>query len=268
MPIPAAFRMASRSLRAAPMTTEPLRIECAGCSFVGRRKNNEDALLVRPQLGLFAVADGMGGYEGGEVASQAIVDALDTFVARIERDPDGTWPVRARKSAEPLEALVDAAMRMAEREVKARRFGKLSRMGSTATVALFRDRRLVLGHVGDTRVYRLRGELEQLTYDHSVAAELMRAGMEAGSVSPSYLACLTRAIGMEQSPEIELRTEDVQRGDLYLLCSDGLWGALEDEDIAGMLREHDVAQACGVLVDAAHTGGSQDNITAVVVRVF
>jgi serine/threonine protein phosphatase PrpC len=265
--IPSAWRLASRSLGVAPMPTPPLLLESAGCSIVGRRKNNEDSLLVRPQLGLFAVADGMGGYEGGEIASATIVETLDAFIARIERDPDGTWPTRARRSVDPLEALVDAAMRMAEREVRARRFGKLSRMGSTATLALFRDRKLVLGHVGDTRVYRLREGLEQLTYDHSVAAELGRAGVGAANVSPSYLACLTRAIGMDTPTEIELRSEDVQRGDAYLLCSDGLWGAMEDGEIAEIMRGRSIGEVCTTLVDAAHAGGSHDNITAVAIRV-
>lgn len=249
------------------MPIDPLLLECAGCSVVGRRKNNEDALLIRPLLGLFAVADGMGGYEGGEVASNAIVEALEDLVARIDRDPEGTWPVRARRRVDPLEALVDAAMRMAEREVRARRFGKLSRMGSTATVALFRDRRLVLGHVGDTRIYRLRDELEQLTHDHSVAAELARAGVEPENVAPSYLACLTRAIGMDGTTEIDVRSEELRAGDAYLLCSDGLWGALGDDEIAELLRDASIADACARLVEAAHAGGSQDNITAVVVRV-
>lgn len=249
------------------MPIEPWLLESAGCSIVGRRKNNEDALLVRPKLGLFAVADGMGGYEGGEIASQSIVDALDTFVTRLEHDPESTWPSRERRSVETIEGIVDAALRAAEREVRSRRFGRLSRMGSTATMALFRDRRLVLGHVGDTRVYRLRETLEQLTEDHSVAAELMRSGVAPASVTPSYLACLTRAIGMDTSPQLALRSEDVRRGDKYLLCSDGLWGALEDDDIAGILRERDAAEACTALVEAAHLGGSHDNITAIVVRV-
>lgn len=245
----------------------PLLLECTGTSIVGRRKNNEDALLVRPQLGLFAVADGMGGYEGGEVASWAIVDALDQLIGRIDRDPEGTWPTRARKSLDPHEALVDAALRMAEREVHARRVGPLSRMGSTATMALFRDGRLVVGHVGDTRIYRLRDGLEQLTLDHSVAAELMRSGVDPGSVAPGYLACLTRAIGMEGATEIDLRSEAVRAGDTYLLCSDGLWGALEDDEIAAVLRGASIEDACARLVDAAHAAGSQDNITGIVVRV-
>lgn len=171
----------------------PLALHSVGLSIVGRRANNEDALLVRPGLGLFVVADGMGGYEGGEVASATVVEALAGFVARNDVDPDGTWPVRERGDLGPLEMLVEASLRVADREVKAKKHGVLSRMGSTAVLALFRGARVVIGHVGDSRVYRLRdGELARLTEDHSVAAELARSGMAQREVSPSFLACLTR----------------------------------------------------------------------------
>lgn len=248
------------------MSNDAIALVCAAHSVVGRRKNNQDALLVRAHLGLFAVADGMGGYAGGEIASATVITALDDFMSRIHVDADGTWPVRARRALGPLEAVVDAALRIADREVQARRTGVLARMGSTAVVALFRDRRLVVGNVGDSRLYRLRGDLEQLTADHSVAAELERGGMAAADVAPAFLACLTRAIGMPGSAEPDLVTSPVQAGDTYLLCSDGLWGALDDATIAAHLGQPEVERACATMIAAAYAAGSTDNITAVVIR--
>ncbi len=220
---------------------------------------------MRPELGLFVVADGMGGYDGGEVASAAVVAALEGFVARIELDPEGTWPLRERGELGPLEAMLEVGLRVADREVKAQRTGRLARMGSTATVALFRDRRLAIGNVGDSRIYRLRDELEQLTLDHSVAAELQRSGT-THDVSPSFLACLTRAIGMPGDVVPDVHGLDVRAGDTYLLCSDGLWGELPDASIALLLRNSTPAQACARLIDAAYAAGSSDNITAIVLR--
>jgi serine/threonine protein phosphatase PrpC len=245
----------------------PLALQSVGLSIVGRRTNNEDALLLRPSLGLFVVADGMGGYEGGEVASATVVDALAGFVAKNDLDPEGTWPVRERGDLGPLEMLVEASLRVADREVKAKKQGVLAKMGSTAVVALFRGARVVIGHVGDSRVYRLRGEeLAQLTDDHSVAAELAKNGMGDREVSPAFLACLTRAIGMEGDTVADVRGEAVRPGDTYLLCSDGLWGSLPHATIAELLRASSLADACRALVEAAHAAGSTDNITAVLVR--
>ena len=249
------------------MQTDPLWLECAGLSVVGRRANNEDAYLLRPNLGLFAVADGMGGYEGGEVASATVVAALDSMVAHADVDPDGTWPLRERAGLGPLESLVDVALRVADREVRARRTGVLAKMGSTAAVVLARGRRLAIGHVGDSRVYRCRERLECMTEDHSVAAELRRSGIEQRDIAPRFAACLTRAIGMVEPAVPDVCGDTLLAGDVYLLCSDGLWGALADAVIEDILRTSPASDACHALIQAAHDAGSDDNITAVVVRV-
>lgn len=241
-------------------------LRCAGVSVVGRRSNNQDALLLRPELGLFAVADGMGGYEGGEVASAAVVRAIEDFVARIAADPEGTWPVRPRRAVGPMGALLDAAVRAADRDVKALRTGRLSRMGSTATAVLLAGDRLAIGHVGDSRVYRLRGALEQLTDDHSVAAELVRSGAQ-DVVAEQFANCLTRAIGMPDPFAVDVRVEPLCAGDRLLLCSDGLWGALSRDSLATLLAIEAPAEAAQCLIDAAYAGGSTDNISAVVVEI-
>lgn len=239
-------------------------LTCAARSFVGRRKNNEDALVMEPGLGLFAVADGMGGYEGGEVASGIVAETLVDFFERNVVDAEGTWPFAEDHGRGPLENLVDVALRLANREVIARKHGALSQMGSTATVAALRGRRLVVGNIGDSRLYRLRaGVLERLTRDDSVAEELLAAG---GDVVESWRHCLTKAVGMGTSQRAALLRETVDPGDVYLLCSDGLWEPLPADTIAQWLAAP-VDAACEGLVEAAYAAGSRDNITAVVVAV-
>ena len=241
-----------------------LQLICAARSFVGRRRNNEDALVMEPRLGLFAVADGMGGYEGGEVAAGIVADTLVDFFARNDIDAEGTWPFAEDRERGPLENLVDVALRLANREVIARKRGHLAQMGSTATVTAFRGQRLVVGNIGDSRLYRLRGGvLERLTRDDSVAEELMATG---GDVVESWRHCLTKAVGMSASSECCLRREIVEPGDVYLLCSDGLWEPLSADVITRWLAAP-VDEACEGLVEAAYDAGSRDNITAVVVGI-
>jgi PPM family protein phosphatase len=249
------------------MNERSIVLESAGRSVTGRRANNQDALLLRPDAGLFVVADGMGGYEGGEVASATAIASIEAFITRLQIDPDGTWPLRERGDLGPLARIMEAGLRIADRDVRVRRTGRLCRMGTTASVVLFRGRRLVAGHVGDSRIYRLRDRLALLTSDHSVAAELRRAGTHDDDIAARFQHCLTRAIGMDGVVLPDVHEETVAPGDVYLICSDGLWGALEDDVIAQLLRGTPSARACEILVDAAHDAGSTDNITAIVVRV-
>lgn len=246
------------------MDEHPLRLRCAGHSDVGRRANNEDTFFLQPGLGLFVVADGMGGYEGGEVASAVVVHALHDFFHRHRIDEDGTWPIRPDRGRGPLEAMVDVGLQRAHRDVVALKHGALSRMGSTALVTVFRRGRVVIGNIGDSRLYRLRdGALERLTRDHSVAEELSRRG---GPVAPGFQHCLTRAVGMAEAARADVTGHAIEDHDVYLLCTDGLWDVLEPATIAKYLGLAPLG-ACDTLIEAAHAAGSRDNITAIVVEV-
>ena len=186
------------------------------------------------------------------------------MVAHADVDPDGTWPLRERAGLGPLESLVDVALRVADREVRARRTGVLAKMGSTAAVVLARGRRLAIGHVGDSRVYRCRERLECMTEDHSVAAELRRSGIEQRDIAPRFAACLTRAIGMVEPAVPDVCGDTLLAGDVYLLCSDGLSNYVEGEEIASLARDHwygDLPQLC---TELANKRGGDDNITVVV----
>ncbi len=219
---------------------------------------------MQPGLGLFVVADGMGGYEGGEVASAVVVHALHDFFHRNRVDEDGTWPSHPRSRRGPLESMVQVGLARAHDDVVALKRGGLSQMGSTAVVAVIRGSRLVVGNVGDSRLYRLRGgDLGRLTRDHSVAEELAGRG---SPIAPSFQHCLTRAIGMSDCGGADVDRYRVEPGDTYLLCTDGLWDALDADAIAAMLRREPLI-ACNRLIAAAHEAGSRDNITAIVIRV-
>jgi PPM family protein phosphatase len=247
-----------------------MNIRCSAVTHAGRRRNNEDAYALRPDLGLVAVADGMGGYEGGEVASRLVVESLVELFARICCDPDATWPHAPRPSIEPLVDLVGVGLRRAHDAVQAQRHGVLARMGSTAAVVAWSGPYLAIGHVGDSRVYRLRrGGLEVLTVDHSVAEEARRAGMGDDAVAAAgFRHMLTRAVGMPGDLGAEVVAERMRPGDVLMLCSDGVWEPLRAEEIEQALAQPCPDDAAQALVAAAYDAGSTDNLTAVVVRVL
>ena len=246
-----------------------MELHCSAFSHVGRRRNNEDAHALRPDLGLVVVADGMGGYEGGEVASRIVVERLVELFARGQQDSEATWPFAARPTRDPLVDQVAVGLRHAHVCVLAQREGRLSRMGSTAAVVAWDGNRIVVGHVGDSRVYRLRdGRLQRLTRDHSFVEEARRAGLpEDSAAMAGYRHVLTRAVGMPGPLEADVGTDDLRPGDVLLLCSDGVWEPLRAQQLVDALSCGHAAEATHQLVSAAYEAGGTDNMTAVVLRV-
>jgi serine/threonine protein phosphatase PrpC len=245
-----------------------MRIESAGQTHIGRRTQNEDSFCVKPELGLFVVADGLGGQEGGEVASRCVVDAFIEFVEQVTRQAEGAWPREPDPERSREENLLAVGAEVAQRAVQSRRVGYLRDMGSTVVALTVGEQEGAVAHVGDSRLYRLReGQLEVLTRDHSITEELREAGMEPPPRGQSaYGHIITRALGTERSQATVQRVE-LRAGDVYLLCSDGLYEPLGPEKITAGLALPDVAQACKSLVTGAFDAGGRDNITAVVVRV-
>lgn len=241
-------------------------------TVTGRRSNNEDAFVVDPELGLFAVADGMGGSEGGEVASQVAVTELRAFMRALRDGSVQTFPSLSRAELSPDERVVEHAIRHAHRAVINARTVETRRMGTTiATLIQPRpDAPFVIAHVGDSRVYRYRaGELVQLTRDHSFLEELRQAGAIGcdDELPASVGARLTRALGLGGWDHPTLMRVCQAPGDRYLLCTDGLTGALDHDAIAALIAHPSPAEAARQLVDTAFERGSRDNITAVVVCV-
>ena len=247
-----------------------MKIQSASYTHIGRRKNNEDFFGNLPELGLFIVADGMGGYDGGEIASQLTTKTIHNFFQRALGDREVTWPYALDRNMSFPENMVDTAVRLANQEVVFRRIGKLASMGSTVVVLSVRGDRCVIGHVGDSRVYRVRGsETIQLTVDHSLY-EYLKASSDR-EMPPieefSHKNVITKAIGTQEKIRPDLRIETPQTGDVFVLCSDGLSGVLAPNEIGDLAQNDNLAVACQTMVEAAYQKGSKDNITAVLVRV-
>lgn len=231
-------------------------VEQAGRTDVGRQRNaNEDSLVVQPPF--FAVADGMGGAKAGEVASAIAAEAFEGVGA----------------GGEPAEAQLARIAHEANRRIYELAVSDESRrgMGTTLTAAKIHGREVSLGHVGDSRAYRMRdGELEQLTHDHSLVAELERSGQitaEAAEHHPQR-SIITRALGPEPDVEVDTRTVPSRAGDVFLLCSDGLTSMIADDEMAAILRSSaSLEEAADALVRAANQSGGKDNITVVLFRL-
>lgn len=245
-----------------------MRIESAGQTHVGRRAHNEDAYLIRNELGLFVVADGLGGQAGGEVASRCVVDAFEEFGERLMKDPEATWPDQLNPQRSPEENLLVACTALAQRSLITRRVGYLRDMGSTVVALAVGEKNAAVAHVGDSRLYRLRaGELEALTQDHSVTEELRAAGLAPPPRGQSAFGhIITRALGTDRA-EPTVRQIELRPGDVFMLCSDGLYEPLGNEGILAGMSKPVLTEACEALVNGAYEAGGRDNITAVMVRV-
>jgi protein phosphatase len=225
----------------------------ARASDTGRkRRHNEDSYVVQPPL--FAVADGMGGAQAGEVASKLAAGALE------ETDPG------ALSGPDKLVQLIqEANRRVFER---ASSDPSTSGMGTTMTVALVEGNGVTIGHVGDSRAYMVRdGKLEQITEDHSLVNELLKSGKlsrEEADIHPQR-SVITRAVGTDPDVDVDAFVVDVQAGDIFLLCSDGLTDMVGDDDILDTVERHrdDLDRATKALVSAANRGGGEDNITVI-----
>ena len=229
----------------------------AGVTDPGRRRRrNEDAYVAVPPL--FAIADGMGGAQAGEVASGLAAAVLE----------EATGDDRGE---ERVAALIQEANRRVFQ--RSNEDAATSGMGTTMTVALVdnADGTIAFGHVGDSRAYRVRGgELEQLTDDHSLVGELLRSGRlspEEAETHPQR-SVITRALGTEPDVDVDTFTVEAEQDDIYLLCSDGLTDMISQRDILGLVEaSSDLDEAARALVNAANAGGGEDNITVVLFQI-
>jgi protein phosphatase len=230
--------------------------EHAATTHTGQvRRSNEDSYLSAPPL--FVVADGMGGARAGEVASRICVDTFRDMAGAVGL-PD-----------ELLERVISEANHRIH--IKAQSDPALGGMGTTVTAALLTDRTVTIGHVGDSRAYRLRdGVLEQLTEDHSLVGELLRAGAitEREAATHPQRAIITRVLGTEARVIVDTLTVPADEGDVFMLCSDGLTAMVAADQIAGIVGSAaSLSDACRALVQAANRAGGDDNITIILFRV-
>jgi len=230
------------------------------------RTNNEDSVSLDEGVSLAVLADGMGGYNAGEVASSMATSFIRTELGRWLREASANATDTEVRRA--MDICVDNANRAIFNAANAN--PQYAGMGTTLVVAVFRELRLLVGHVGDSRAYRLRGgRLQQITRDHS----LLQEQIDAGLITPEQAAfsanknLVTRAVGVEDTVLLETHLHEVQPGDLYLLCSDGLSDMLDDASIAQVLQMHEsLASAGAALIEAANDAGGKDNISLILAR--
>lgn len=240
---------------------------------IGRRRmTNEDAFLIDNELGLFVVADGMGGHAAGDVASQEAVDSVlgmvrSGYAAVEEFQREGPSKETLRGVQRLLESAVQAACYMVFAIAQADPNQK--GMGTTVSAMLMLGRYAVLGQVGDSRIYLARqGGIYQLTEDHTLVAWQVKQGIisEAEAALSPHKNVITRAVGSRDYVQVDTQTIEVGAGDRFLLCSDGLHGYLRDEEIPPVLALG-ARGAVHRLIDIANARGGRDNITAVVVEI-
>ncbi len=230
------------------------------------RENNEDSVALDEAVRLGILADGMGGYNAGEIAS----GMATTFI----KSELGRWlsqagrHANAREVRRAMEICVDNANRSIFNAANSN--PHYSGMGTTLVVGVFQDGKLLLGHIGDSRCYRLReGSIAQITKDHS----LLQEQMDAGLITPEQAATssnknlVTRALGVEDAVLLEVNEHRVEPGDIYVMCSDGLSDMVDDEGIATILgNDAPLEQKVGQLIDAANANGGRDNISVLVAQ--
>lgn len=252
-----------------------LEIEAAGATDVGmKRRLNEDVVVLDTGNEVYVVADGMGGHAAGEVASKIATDEImRAYEAGLE-DADDTWPVHWASSLSAganqiVDAIISGHHRVTE---EMNNDANLKGMGTTVVVAVHPpgQGKLVVCHVGDSRAYRLRdGALSLLTSDHSWVHEQVTAGFltEESARTHPLKNVVTQALGGSSEPKVDVLETEVEDGDLYLLCSDGLNSMLTDHEIAGFLFEGGtLEEVCGNLIEGANQRGGNDNISVILLR--
>lgn len=249
-------------------------IEFCGQSDTGRvRSHNEDSIEIDPGSGLAVLADGMGGYNAGEVASKLAVRSIGFLVRQRLARLDPSTPLDPATPA-PACILLQQAVQLANQRIlkTAGTRAEYRGMGTTLIAALFVTDRVYVAHVGDSRLYRFRGDrLERLTIDHSLQEELIARGMfsadEVKRLGKSNV--VTRALGVETNVDVTLGQHDVQADDLFLLCSDGLHDSLSEADILANLRRFmpELPRLARALIQAANARGGKDNISVILGHV-
>lgn len=251
------------------------KLKCVGETHTGRvREHNEDTIALDGDIGLLVLADGMGGYNAGEVASGIAVKTIMNLVREgVEREDltaiDPSTGLTRRSIV--LRDAIQRANKIIFQTAKTQ--PQCEGMGTTVVGALFHDNKVTLAHVGDSRIYRVRGDrIERVTLDHSLLQELVDRGFYSPeeaqrAANKNYV---TRALGVEPTVEVEISEHEVHRGDRYLLCSDGLSDMVEDADIHLTINTFadNLATVAKQLIQLANDNGGRDNVSVVLAQVL
>jgi PPM family protein phosphatase len=251
-----------------------MRVRFAGTTDIGiTRAHNEDSLHLPVDERLAIVADGMGGHASGEVASKMAVDTVVEYFQETAEDQTLTWPFKVDREGRADITRLVTAIKLANLKIheQAQRDPACRGMGTTLVSALFLDDKIVVGHVGDSRLYRLREtEIAQVTEDHSLINDYIKMKRMTADEAASWphKNVIVRALGMKETVQVDVHTEVARMGDCFLLCSDGLSGMITDERIREIVSaEHDLDRASERLITAANSAGGKDNITVILARI-
>jgi len=251
-----------------------MRVRFSGETNVGmKRDHNEDSYYLPESERLAIVADGMGGHASGEVASRMAVETIVGFFRETQDEQELTWPFKVDRGHRHDINRMTTAIKLANLKIhqEAQRNPACHGMGTTVVSTLFLEDALIVGHVGDSRLYRFReGMFDQLTEDHS----LLNDYIKMKHLSPEEIAAfphknvIVRALGMKPSVQVDVIVDAPRLGDVYVLCSDGLSGMVPDAEIAALMaNEGDLDRVCDRLIATANGNGGLDNVTVVAVRL-
>jgi len=249
-------------------------LEAYGQTDVGRRRKlNEDSFSVAPQMNLFAVCDGMGGHNAGEVASKMAIEGLQSFVEKSEREKEITWPYGLDVDLSFEGNRLQTAIKLANKRVykAADNREEYTGMGTTAVAALVTGKTMTIGSAGDSRCYLLRdGKLSQLTTDDSwVSAAWAEGILTSEEIEKHPLRnVITKAVGAKETLDINIVEHQFEPDDVALLCSDGLHSMIKDEQILAVLHPFPASleEATANLINAANEAGGKDNVSVILVR--
>lgn len=252
-----------------------MQLDSFGLSDVGRkREKNEDSFFACNDLGLYMVADGMGGHLGGDIASKLAVITVEETIRALEADPDITLqgdkaiPIKVGE----YQGYLRYAIRLASRRIyeKSNAEPALHGMGTTTVALLYRNNKVYIANVGDSRAYRIRGDrINQVTKDHSLVGEQIRAGIlsEDDARVHRLKNIITRSVGFQDDVDADIDIRIIREGDRFLLCSDGLSNLVQNNEMRDIVATNNLETACHRLVDIANERGGDDNVTVLLVEV-
>lgn len=250
-----------------------MKVESYGMSNVGmKRFQNEDSYLINDEMGLYMVADGMGGHLGGEFASKLAVSTVEEVLRKFRLDPEATQIHGVNTGDAGTEDQLRHAISEAGRRIhqEALYDENLRGMGTTAVAAVCQGKNIYIANVGDSRAYLIRNhEISQITEDHSLVSEQVKAGVIRPEEAKSHKLknIITRSVGYQEDVDSDVTMMEPQVGDRILMCSDGLSNLVEDAEILEIVENSDIQEACETLVKKANSRGGDDNITVVLLQV-
>lgn len=251
-----------------------MEISVFGMTDVGnRREKNEDSYIINTEHNLYVVADGMGGHLGGEIASKLAVATIEKVLTSVLHDPEMTLQADLEIKPGDYCAYLQYAIGVASSRIfyRAANDPSLHGMGTTVVAIMFNGGKAYIGHVGDSRCYVVRdGRIRQLTQDHSLVGEQLRAGViSAAEVKNHKLKnIITRSVGFQNDVDVDIIVRPIKKGDKFVICSDGLTNMVSNDVLLEIVNERGPREACMELIERANLNGGDDNITVIMTEVI